>query len=32
VGFRAKKITRDTAVDQIAASYRSWVDLFEKAR
>jgi 5-dehydro-2-deoxygluconokinase len=32
VNYRAKKIPRDTAVAQIAASYRSWVDLFEKAR
>jgi 5-dehydro-2-deoxygluconokinase len=32
VSYRAQKITRDTAVAQIAASYRGWVDLFEKAR
>ena len=32
VNYRANKIPRDTAVAQIAASYRSWVDLFEKAR
>jgi 5-dehydro-2-deoxygluconokinase len=32
IHYRAHKITRDTAVAQIAASYRSWVDLFEKAR
>jgi myo-inositol catabolism protein IolC len=32
VDYRANKITRDTAVAQIAKSYRSWVDLFEKAR
>jgi 5-dehydro-2-deoxygluconokinase len=30
VDYRAKKITRDAAVAQIAASYRGWVDLFEK--
>jgi 5-dehydro-2-deoxygluconokinase len=32
VDFRANKISRDTAVVQIAASYREWVNLFEKAR
>jgi 5-dehydro-2-deoxygluconokinase len=32
VNYRARKITRETAVGQIAASYREWVDLFEKAR
>jgi myo-inositol catabolism protein IolC len=32
IQYRANKITRDTAVAQIAASYRSWVDVFEKAR
>jgi 5-dehydro-2-deoxygluconokinase len=32
VNYRANKIPRDTAVAQIAASYRSWVDLFEKAK
>jgi 5-dehydro-2-deoxygluconokinase len=32
VDYRAKKISRDTAAGQIAASYREWVDLFEKAR
>src|SRR5215469_8855664 len=32
VNYRANKITRDTAVAQIAASYRGWVDLFEKAK
>jgi myo-inositol catabolism protein IolC len=32
VDYRAQKITRGTAVAQIAASYRAWVDLFEKAR
>jgi hypothetical protein len=31
VDYRAQKITRDTAVARIAASYREWVDLFEKA-
>jgi myo-inositol catabolism protein IolC len=30
VNYRATKITRDTAVAQIAASYREWADLFEK--
>jgi 5-dehydro-2-deoxygluconokinase len=32
VNYRAKKITRDTAVAQIAASYRQWVDLFEETK
>lgn len=32
VKYRANKIARDTAVTQIAASYRAWVDLFEKAK
>jgi 5-dehydro-2-deoxygluconokinase len=32
VSYRAQKITRDAAVAQIAASYRGWVDLFEKAK
>jgi myo-inositol catabolism protein IolC len=32
VNYRAQKITRETAVSQIAASYRAWVDLFEKAK
>jgi myo-inositol catabolism protein IolC len=32
VNYRANKITRDAAVAQIAANYRSWADLFEKAR
>jgi myo-inositol catabolism protein IolC len=32
VDYRAQKITRETAVAQIAASYRAWVDLFEKAK
>jgi myo-inositol catabolism protein IolC len=31
VSYRANKITRDAAVAQIAASYREWVDVFEKA-
>lgn len=30
--FRASKISREEAVNRIATSYRSWVDLFEKAR
>ena len=30
VKYRANKITRDAAVAQIAASYRGWVDVFEK--
>ena len=32
VNYRDQKITRDAAVAQIAASYREWVDLFEKAK
>jgi myo-inositol catabolism protein IolC len=32
VDYRAQKITRDTAVASIAASYREWVDLFESAK
>lgn len=32
MNFRAHKISRETAVSQIAASYRQWVDLFEKAK
>jgi myo-inositol catabolism protein IolC len=32
VNFRARKVTREAAVAQIAASYRDWVDLFEKAK
>jgi myo-inositol catabolism protein IolC len=32
VNYRAHKITRQDAVAQIAASYRAWVDVFEKAR
>lgn len=30
VQYRANQITRDAAVARIAASYREWVDLFEK--
>lgn len=29
--YRDKKINRDAAVAQVAANYRQWVDLFEKA-
>jgi myo-inositol catabolism protein IolC len=32
VDYRAKKITRGAAVEQIAGSYRAWVDLFENAK
>jgi 5-dehydro-2-deoxygluconokinase len=32
VEYRANRITRDGAVERIAASYRGWVDLFERAR
>jgi 5-dehydro-2-deoxygluconokinase len=32
VNYRAGKTPRDAAVAQIAASYRSWVDLFEKGK
>jgi 5-dehydro-2-deoxygluconokinase len=32
VNLRAQKITRETAVAKIAAAYREWVDLFEKAK
>ncbi len=32
VGFRAKKITRETAVAEIARRYREFVGVFEKAR
>src|SRR5205823_6523467 len=32
VDFRAKKITREAAVAEIARRYREWVDIFEKAR
>jgi 5-dehydro-2-deoxygluconokinase len=30
--YRAQKISREEAVAKIAASYREWVDLFEKAK
>jgi 5-dehydro-2-deoxygluconokinase len=30
--MRAKKITREAAVSEIARRYREWVDIFEKAR
>jgi len=32
VGWRAKKNTREAAVDQVARRYREFVDIFEKAR
>jgi len=32
VDYRAGKITRETAVARIAASYRGWADVFEKAK
>jgi myo-inositol catabolism protein IolC len=32
VSYRAGTLTRDEAVARIAASYREWVDLFEKAK
>jgi 5-dehydro-2-deoxygluconokinase len=32
VNYRSHKITRDAAVAQIAASFRTWVDLFQKAK
>jgi 5-dehydro-2-deoxygluconokinase len=32
VEYRAQKISRDMAVAKIAASYRAWVDLFERAK
>jgi myo-inositol catabolism protein IolC len=32
VDMRAKKMTRDAAVTEIARRYREWVDIFEKAR
>jgi 5-dehydro-2-deoxygluconokinase len=32
VNWRAKKITREAAVAEIAHRYREWVDIFEKAR
>jgi beta-glucosidase/6-phospho-beta-glucosidase/beta-galactosidase len=32
VDYRARRIPRDTAVARIAATYREWVDLFERAK
>jgi len=32
VAFRAKTLARDEAVKRVAASYREWVNLFEKAK
>jgi len=32
INYRANNITRDAAVAQIAAAYREWVDVFEKAK
>ena len=32
VDMRAKKITREAAVTEIARRYREWVDVFEKGR
>jgi 5-dehydro-2-deoxygluconokinase len=32
VNYRAGKITRHAAVEQISASFRAWVDLFERSR
>jgi 5-dehydro-2-deoxygluconokinase len=32
VGWRAKKSTREAAVNEIARRYRQFVDIFEKAR
>jgi 5-dehydro-2-deoxygluconokinase len=32
IDYRARTISRGTAVARIAASYREWVDLFEKAK
>src|SRR5258708_24717692 len=32
VDYRAQKITRETAVAKIAASFQEWVDVFENAR
>jgi myo-inositol catabolism protein IolC len=32
VDYRADRLARDGAVARIAASYREWVDLFEKAK
>ncbi len=31
VDMRAKKMSREAAVKEIARRYREWVDLFEKA-
>jgi 5-dehydro-2-deoxygluconokinase len=31
VDYRAKKISREAAVERIAASYREWADVFEKS-
>jgi 5-dehydro-2-deoxygluconokinase len=30
--FRANRLSRESAVERIAASYREWVDLFEQAK
>ncbi len=30
--MRAKKITREAAVKEIARRYREWTDIFEKGR
>jgi myo-inositol catabolism protein IolC len=32
VDWRAKKVTREAAVSEIARRYREWVDIFEKAK
>ena len=32
VDYRAGSVKREAAVARIAASYRGWVDLFEKAK
>jgi 5-dehydro-2-deoxygluconokinase len=32
VDWRAKKVTREAAVKEIARRYREWVDIFERAR
>jgi 5-dehydro-2-deoxygluconokinase len=32
VSYRSHECSRDTAVAQIAASFRAWVDLFQKAK
>jgi myo-inositol catabolism protein IolC len=32
VEYRAKKVTREAAVKEIARRYREWVDIFDKAR